>query len=157
MLKCKDKKWYQFWSVSGEEQRSVDYNLTDLPSAHLDSLWLPPIRLSTQPSLQVFFTESLGIFFPSTMLNTVFTSVWGWNWGVGQGRWQTTLTGKKRCLFMFKSLFVQSPLRGNRLARAPGDSLFSFAKTSFTVATLRQLSSHPMWLRISNQVTELLW
>lgn len=40
-----------------------------------------PICLSIHSSLQAFFTETFGIFFPSTMMNTVLTSVLGWNWG----------------------------------------------------------------------------
>lgn len=42
----------------------------------------PFIRLSVNTSLRAFFAETLGIFFPSTMLNTVLTSVLRWNWGV---------------------------------------------------------------------------
>lgn len=60
----------------------------DLPLAHLDSPWSPPIHLFVHRSLQAFFTGTLGSFFPSTMLNTVLTSVLGWNWGVERGEGQ---------------------------------------------------------------------
>lgn len=55
----------------------------------MDLPWFPAICLFTHLSLRAFFTQTLGIFFPSTMLNTVFTSVWGWNWGVHKG-WRIT-------------------------------------------------------------------
>lgn len=111
-----------------------------LPLAHLDStLTPPPIRLSIHLSLQAFFTWTLGIFFPSTMLNTVLTSVLGWSWGGDRGEGQPQRE-QINCVFFLSflvSLFisVQPLLQGSQLAHTPGDSSFSFAKMSFTVVS----------------------
>lgn len=106
-----------------------------LPLAHVDSSWLapppPPIPSICPFILQAFFTETLGIFFPSTMLNTVLTSVLRWNWGVDRGEGQPQRKQLKWCLFyVLVCLFisVQPLFRGRQLAYAPGDSSFSFAK-----------------------------
>lgn len=76
----------------------------------MDLPWFPAICLFTHLSLRAFFTQTLGIFFPSTMLNTVFTSVWGWNWGVHKGWRITSDEMNKWCLsYIFWSFFVFSP------------------------------------------------
>lgn len=129
------------------------------PLAHLDSLWLPPIRLSIQPSLQAFFTQTLGIFFPSTMSNTVFTSVWGWNWGVGQGRRRTTseeINGVFLGFFLSSSLFMFSlPSEVADRLEHPEIPRSHSPKRPSLLPLCGQYLSHGKWLRISNQVTEL--
>lgn len=99
------------------------------PLAHMDSPWPPPICLFVHQSLQAFFTGTFAIFLPSTMLNTVLTSVLGWNWGVDrEGKAQRE---KKKCPFLCSHLFVS-------LNPAPGESL-SFAKMSFIVGLPNKL------------------
>lgn len=108
-----------------------------LPLAHLDSPWPPPIRPSMHPSLQAFFTGTLGIFFPSTMLNTVLTSVLWWNWGVDWGEGQPQreqINGVLLCFCLFV-YHCSTFLRGSQLAHAPWDSSFSHAKISFIVVS----------------------
>ena len=106
MLKCKDKKWYQFWSAPGEEQSSADkaFTIHRLIRTHRDPALPHP---SIHRSLRAFFTETLGIFFPSTMWNTVLTSVWRWNRGVdgGEGRPQRDPINGVFFYFMFSSLY----------------------------------------------------
>ena len=90
----------------------------------------PSVRPLIHPS-EPFSTGTPGIFFPSTMLNTVLTSVLGWNWGVDRGEGQTSEGANKWCLYFFLFFFlmfsslrfisVQPLLRGSRLVHAPGD------------------------------------
>lgn len=101
-----------------------------LPLARLDSQWPPPVRLSIHSSLQAFFTETLGSFFPSTMMNTILTSVLKWNWEVDRGRGQPQKEQINGVFFMFLSLCLSLFSLSSEVANwsTPGDSSFSFAK-----------------------------
>lgn len=124
-----------------------------LPFPHLDSQWPPPVRLSIHSSLQAFFTETLGSFFPSTMMNTVLTSVLKWNWGVDRGQGQPQREQINGVFFMFLSLCLSLFSLSSEGANwfTPGDSSFSFAKKN-------PLLSSPLWAhcgQYSNWWTQL--
>lgn len=93
MLKCKDKKWYQFWLA--RRRSSAPWTSPSIPS---------PVHPSIHPPLQAFFTETLGRFFPSTMMNTILTSVLQRNWGADREARTTSEGANELCLFMFLSL-----------------------------------------------------
>lgn len=116
--------------ISNEGGAVLHGHCRHLPSAHLDSQWPPLVRLSIHSSLQAFFTETRGSFFPSTMMNTILTSVLKWNWGVDGGQGQPQREQINGVFFMFLSLCLSLFSLSSEVANwsAPGDSSFSFAK-----------------------------
>lgn len=113
MLKCKDKKWYQFWSVTVEEQSSMDTTVTfHWPIwTHRDPhpCVCPFIHPSKPSSLGHLGFSSLAqcwiLFLPQSK---------GWNWGVDRGEGQPQreqINGVLLCFCLLVYLCSTSPPR----------------------------------------------